>query len=792
MIATAQHVYFVSSTDSKIYDTYWDPIALTWTPSSANLGGATCPAVKAGTNIVNYGEDLFFVSAVDSKVYRLRWTPGTGWQAIIVNATQVAVAGNKIFLRTNSSGWEIYYIGTGGKICQIYFDGVTMGTGAQLVAGQTANALTTSPLVVSGSAVYYVCSTDNKIYRVYWGGSSWTGGVTAVVPSSAAVRSSSNIVNETSDLDHLYYVNTSDQICEIVLISGTWTYSVIPSGSNTVIPGTDIVCCYGSIFYVRSSDKTIYRSWKTTGWNSEPTGGTHPVQLNSQIFVWANDIIEEGTINTTFKSYHIFYNSTAPFNTQIQQAIYDDKIVPFAPFGCFDQCDDNHNGTGHDASTAMGNPGPGASTTPYQGYNCALYNDANGIKQKEWHVGAIPVIASGMSALNAITSYNKHFFFVGVDSKLYDFSRTPVNPETQPSHGALNYHDEFTGNHFNSTDWHRKDDAHPSVCNEFWNSPLNANNYLGNMELVAHNIASSNSGSYTFPPDPLPFTRSQSVWVPTGSCLDLLYPDVTADNLATSVNKVYNYSSAFVATDEAGKPKVQFGYLESRLKIPRGKKLWPAYWFYTGVKTEDINFEFPGNGKVLLCTAFHPTLWNAPVIEYAVGYRFYDDFYTYAVNWPDPANGGVYDLKFYHNNELVGSIPNNLYSGQVNCITRHDILYDIGVEDLQANCEPELFPAVFKVDYFRAYNSNISYKTMQNSQPATPGSVFSVFPNPAGSAISITGSGFQRAEIFDMWGNKVITSEKSAISFEELSNGIYLIRIYDTSGGIHANRIIKE
>lgn len=787
LIATPQHVYFVAATNSKIYDTFWDPATLTWTPSGSNLGGTSCPAVKAGTNIVNYGEELFFVSSTDSKLYRLKWTSGPGWQYNIVHTGTTPVIGNKIFLRTHPSGCEIYYIGTGGKICQAYFDGVNWGPGAQLTTSQTINALSTSPIVVSGSAVYYIGSTDNRIYRVYWGGSSWTGGNAPLSLSSIAVRTGSVMVNETTDPDLIYYVNTSSQICELKYNGSTWAYSVIPSGGNTVSTTNDITCCYGSVFYARN-DRKICRVWKTgSTWNNETPGiGAQPIQSYTQMYVWANDIIEEGTINTTFKSYHVFYGAAAPFN-HVQLLIYDDKRVTFVPFGCFDECDNNGNGVGTD------DPLPNTSPTPHPGYDCSQYN-VGGIKPKEWYVGAISVYYNGLGSAAPITQYNKRFFCVGYDSKIYDFSRTPMNPVSKPGYGTPTWNDEFNGNHFNTTDWHRKDDAHPAVCyDKFWNSPLNANNYLGNMELVAHNIASSSLESI-FPPETLPFARSQNIWVPSGSCLDVLPGDGVADNWATTVNKVYNYSSAFALTDQPGQPRVQFGYLESRFKIPRGKMLWPAFWFDNGLK-QDFNFEFPGNGKVALIGLGHPTIYQPAIPIYAVGYRFYDDFYTYAVNWPDPQYGGILDLTFYLNNEAVYAISNNINpaTGQVNCIDPHDIRYDIEVwPDVQAQCEPELFPSRMKIDYFRAWGSTIVRSPDRIAPPVDKFEGFSIYPNPATNTISINGDGFLKAEIFNVQGGKVMEGSKNTMDIEGLSKGIYLMRITNSNGRIQNEKFIKE
>lgn len=781
MIATPIHVYYVAAYDSKIYDVVWDAPTLTWIPGSYPLGGAGCPAVKTGTNIVNYGEELFFVSAVDSKIYRLKWDPVNQWQGTIVNSVQVPVVGSRIFLKTLAHGCEIYYIGTGGKICKTTFNGSTWSTGAQVTTSQTMNAVSTSPLMVSATSVYYIGSTDNKIYRVYWNGSSWTGGSTALVAGSSAVRSLSNIVNENDDLDHLYYVNTSSQICELVLVSGSWTYNIISSGGNLVVSGTDIVCSYGSVFYARSTDRSLWRVWKTGTWNNERLYiGAMPIVANSQMFVWANDIIEEGTLNTTFKSFHVFYPTfyaTSPTIYKIDLLVYDDKRVPFTSFGCWDECDNNNNGTGHDL------PLPNTDATYYEGYDCSLYN-VGGIKPKEWYKGMVPAATYGISAYHMMAVYNKRFFYVGGDSKIYDFGRSPMNKENKTGWGSPSWQDEFNGTSVNTTDWLLNDYVNAIYCYKFWNKPANATVSGGNLNIVGHNVSSS--------PSTLPYHGIQTQWKDPSSCYAQL-PGYNATTQIYTIDEWFNYSSEIITTGDVGKPRVKYGYLESRLKIPRGKGLWPTFFFYTGGRNEDINFEFQSNGKSVMTTLYHPTdPWYGAIMTYAVGYRFYDDFYTYALDWP--SNGG--NINFYLNNEWIGARPNNVdNTGVMNCRSPHDVIYSLEIDpQVHALCEPEIFPANYKIDYFRSWGSTIVRSPLQANSYIKEGSEnkFIVSPNPAQNIISIEGESFSKAEIYTIQGAKILESNTSTINIEKLSKGIYLVKIIILNGKEQTLKFIKK
>lgn len=776
-IATDNHVYFINNADNKIYDVVWNAATSTWSTATAPLGGTSVPAVKTGTNIVNYGDELFFVAQTDNKIYRLKWTSGPGWQYTLLYSSQIPVAGSNITLKTHPTGCEIYYIGNTGKIYQLYFNGTTWFGGAQLSSLQTVNALTTSPLVCSSTAVYYIGSADNKIYRVYWGGSSWTGGNLPLVSTSTPVRGLSNIVNENNDLDHLYYINSSNQICEIVN-SGAWTYSVVPTGTNVVRSNTDIVCSYGSIFYVKSTDSKIWRAWKTVSWNNlELNASAASVVSSGQLFVWTNDIIEEGTLNATFKSYHVFYPSSGNI---IRTLVYDDPICEFHAFCCTDPCDKLIPSDGSGDGIGYQDPTTGNIVNPSNGcgYSCA---SCVGLP-KVWHYGNVPCGSLSLSVYKQpFNVVGKHFYFVATDSKIYDFTRGAYYSQISV---PPNWSDEFNGTAL-SSNWKKANYGNAWKCyNEFWNFPSNVNVAGNVLDIVAKNASTSPSSG----PEHLPATIPQTnIWVGAPNCFES-----PSDGLVNT-NDTYNYSSGLITTDPAGpgvfpqRPALQYGYIEARLKIARGKHFWSTFFLYYG-GTEDINFEFDGNGKTLITTLYQPT-WYPTLTTYAIGYRYYDDYYTYAVNWP--SNGAP--VGFYVNNELVGSYVNGGGPGYATCINPHTVIVSLEVDNqVRALCEAEIFPQHYYVDYIRAFSTNVSWRSSIPSELDPNIERFTFFPNPAQGLLTIDGVGFQKAEIYTIQGKKIYESSSPIINVENFSSGVYLLKIIDEKGKIQNSKFIKE
>ncbi len=70
--------------------------------------------------------------------------------------------------------------------------------------------------------------------------------------------------------------------------------------------------------------------------------------------------------------------------------------------------------------------------------------------------------------------------------------------------------------------------------------------------------------------------------------------------------------------------------------------------------------------------------------------------------------------------------------------------------------------------------------------------VFSVFPNPASESISISGEGFQKAEVYNTVGQKVMETPMNAINVSNLQSGIYMLKVYDANGNAEAQSFVVK
>jgi hypothetical protein len=69
---------------------------------------------------------------------------------------------------------------------------------------------------------------------------------------------------------------------------------------------------------------------------------------------------------------------------------------------------------------------------------------------------------------------------------------------------------------------------------------------------------------------------------------------------------------------------------------------------------------------------------------------------------------------------------------------------------------------------------------------------FKVYPVPAENEIQIQAEGFQKAEIYSLTGQKLMESLVEKMNVSSLSQGVYMLKVYDQSGKAEAQRIVVK
>ena len=68
---------------------------------------------------------------------------------------------------------------------------------------------------------------------------------------------------------------------------------------------------------------------------------------------------------------------------------------------------------------------------------------------------------------------------------------------------------------------------------------------------------------------------------------------------------------------------------------------------------------------------------------------------------------------------------------------------------------------------------------------------FGVYPNPAKDLVTVSGEGFEKAEIYNLAGQKVMETTQTSIDVKALSTGIYMMKVFG-NGKSDIHRIVVE
>ena len=73
----------------------------------------------------------------------------------------------------------------------------------------------------------------------------------------------------------------------------------------------------------------------------------------------------------------------------------------------------------------------------------------------------------------------------------------------------------------------------------------------------------------------------------------------------------------------------------------------------------------------------------------------------------------------------------------------------------------------------------------------TQNTAFNLYPNPANGMISVNGEGFEKAEIYNIAGQKVMESNDNQIDVEALQAGVYMVKVFGNGSSEMLRVVVK-
>lgn len=279
---------------------------------------------------------------------------------------------------------------------------------------------------------------------------------------------------------------------------------------------------------------------------------------------------------------------------------------------------------------------------------------------------------------------------------LWTFGQTPSNDP----HWQLVWEDHF--NTFDANKWLKVD----------WAQHGEPQLYLANNITVSNGnlvIKVNNNPTYC-PPNP------PTVW---GAC----WP---------CANQWYNYTSGWVETKQAY--NTQFGYIESRIKLPYGYGFFPAFWTFIGSGVSGSNaaeidiFEMLGHSPSNeITTNIHLNYSDGNIYfqkQTPTNYDYNNTWHTYGIEW-SPSK-----IIWYVDGSPIRLFPNH---GIIDPVR---IILNLAIEPGYLPNSSTPFPSDMLVDYVKVYDLKNDCNTIIN----TCNYNFSTYDNKVKKEIIIGGS----------------------------------------------------
>ena len=100
----------------------------------------------------------------------------------------------------------------------------------------------------------------------------------------------------------------------------------------------------------------------------------------------------------------------------------------------------------------------------------------------------------------------------------------------------------------------------------------------------------------------------------------------------------------------------------------------------------------------------------------------------------------------------------------------------------------------YNADTKSFYGSDVemTYVDLTSLKENDPTFSFVVYPVPAHDEIYIEAEGFQKAEVYNLMGQKLMESLRDRMNVSNLSSGLYVMKVYDRGGGCATQRFVVK
>lgn len=97
-----------------------------------------------------------------------------------------------------------------------------------------------------------------------------------------------------------------------------------------------------------------------------------------------------------------------------------------------------------------------------------------------------------------------------------------------------------------------------------------------------------------------------------------------------------------------------------------------------------------------------------------------------------------------------------------------------------------------KSNEYYGYMADVEYVDITAVKEYSEAFSFMIYPVPAHDEIYIEAEGFQKAEIYNLMGQKLMESLRDRMNVNTLSSGLYVINVYDRDGGCATQRFVVK